>query len=199
MTTQTLIEPRDRLIAAGARLMSERGYTATGVNDICQAAGIKRGSFFHYYPTKRDLALAVLDHFWVLTEERLLRPAFADDVPPLERIRRAFRMCFESQRSQKEDAGCMSGCPFGLLASEMSCQDEVIRARVESIFTDMAGYFSDALRELATTENIRLDADSAGVALVAYLEGALLVAKTNNSPALFARLAELAVPLPVLG
>lgn len=198
MTEQEITAPRDRLIEAGARLMHEKGFTATGVNEICAAAAIKRGSFFHYFPTKRDLALAVLDRQWERAEELVFKPAFATDVPPLDRIKRMFRMSYQFQAARKEEGGCMLGCPFGMMAGEMSAQDEVIRERVERIFAGMASYFTAALSELAEQEQVHIDAPSAGEALAAYLEGALLVAKANNSPAMFARLAELAVPMPVL-
>ena len=191
--------PKDRLIAAAMHLMHSRGYTAVGINEICAEAGVRRGSFFHYFPTKKDIGLAVLDRQWEVTERDLLQPAFAKDAQPLERIRRMFRMCYDYQCAHRGASGQTLGCPFGILAAEMSTQEEAIRRRAQQVFADMAAYFTEALRELAEQEKVYVDAVSAGEALVAYLEGSLLMAKANDDPAMFNRLADLAVPLPVLG
>jgi TetR/AcrR family transcriptional repressor of nem operon len=139
-----------------------------------------------------------LERQWETLEREVLQPAFAKDVPPLERIRRMFRMSYEFQCVRKNETGHMIGCPFGLFAAEMSTQDEAIRQRLQRAFSDIAAYFADTLHEIAETEKIPLNASSAGQGLLAYMQGAMLLAKTNDDPAMFSRLAELAVPLPVL-
>ena len=58
--TDTAIKPpsRDRLLAAAIDVIRKKGYSATRIEDICDAAGVTKGSFFHHFATKDDLALA---------------------------------------------------------------------------------------------------------------------------------------------
>src|SRR5581483_382290 len=98
------------------------------VDDLCAAAGVNKGSFYYFFPAKRQLALAVLDQQWAGAQEHMLDPAFADDVRPLERIRRFFDRACQAQRGS-----VVRGCPFGNLALEMSSLDEVIRDRIAEI------------------------------------------------------------------
>lgn len=54
---------RTRLLDAALRVFRERGYTATTVEDLCRAAGVTKGSFFHHFESKEALALAAIEHW----------------------------------------------------------------------------------------------------------------------------------------
>lgn len=54
-------DAKDRLIAAAMELMYARGYTAVGVQEICDRAGVNKGSFYHFFPSKQALVLAVIE------------------------------------------------------------------------------------------------------------------------------------------
>jgi AcrR family transcriptional regulator len=56
-------ETRSQLLEAALRLFSQNGYDATGVADICQAAGVSKGAFYHHFPTKRALFLVLLQNW----------------------------------------------------------------------------------------------------------------------------------------
>ncbi|MBL8945826.1 MAG: helix-turn-helix transcriptional regulator, partial [Myxococcales bacterium] len=56
-------DARGRLVATAVALFRERGYTAVSVADICDAAGLKKGSFYHFYASKLDLALDAIDEY----------------------------------------------------------------------------------------------------------------------------------------
>ena len=78
-----------RLLDAAMALMAARGSTAVGVQELCQQAGVKKGSFFHFFPSKRTLILAVLDA-WGHHLQALWDKAMTADCPPLERLTRLF-------------------------------------------------------------------------------------------------------------
>ena len=85
----------------------------------------------------------------------------------------------------------MLGCPFGNLALEVSTQDEVIRDRIRAVFDGYCSYFEDALREAAAAGNTPDgDLSQRARALLAYFQGAMLLAKTQNDPSIVHTLAD---------
>ena len=65
-------EVRRRLLAAGLDLVHAHGFAASGVKDITDAAGVPKGSFYAYFPSKEAFAAAILEHYWADIEARLL-------------------------------------------------------------------------------------------------------------------------------
>jgi TetR/AcrR family transcriptional repressor of nem operon len=167
---------RARLIDSAGRLIHASSYAAASVDDVCAAAGVRKGSFYYFFPSKRDLALAAIDDRWARARANILEPSFAPDVPPLERIARFFHRAADNQRGD-----VVQGCPFGNLALEVSTQDDVIRDRVRAVFDGYRSYFEAALREAALGGSIS-DGDVGGLAqaLLACFQGAMLLAKTHN-------------------
>src|SRR2546426_11036438 len=171
--------PRTRLVESAATRIHASNYATASVEDLCADAGVQKGSFYYFFPSKRDLALAAIDDQWANTRATILEPAFASDVEPLQRIARFFRSVAEHQR-----ADVVLGCPFGNLAAELGTQDQVIRDRVREVFGGYQAYFEQALREAAADGCTKLrETDVPGVAqaLLAYFQGALLLAKTHNA------------------
>src|SRR5437868_1482843 len=87
-----LKDARAQLIASAIKLIHARSYGAVSVDDLCAHAGVHKGSFYHFFPSKRDLLLAVLDIQWEQLQQSMLEPAFARDVPPLQRVARFFTL-----------------------------------------------------------------------------------------------------------
>ena len=65
--------------------MHERGYTAVGVSEVCSQAGVKKGSFYHFFPSKLKLALAVIDRHSA-GSQAALEELVSGEAPPLERL-----------------------------------------------------------------------------------------------------------------
>ena len=70
MSNQARNDKRDLILAKGAQVMTRRGYHGTGVLEIVQAAGIPKGSFYHYFASKEDFALQALEHLYQPRLER---------------------------------------------------------------------------------------------------------------------------------
>ena len=193
-------DAKNRIVNSAIELIHARSYADVGVNELCEHAGVKKGSFYHFVPSKRDLALAALDELAHRYRRDLFGPAFANDLPPLERIQRLFEMAYEYHLSMAKAAGRMEGCHFGNLAMELSTQDEAIRQRVQQIFEGAVTLFEQALNDAVASGDLpEIDTTVAAHALEAYLEGVLLLAKTWNDPDLVRRLAPGAAQLVMIG
>jgi TetR/AcrR family transcriptional repressor of nem operon len=182
---------RARLIDSASQVIHERSYATASIDELCAAAGVTKGSFYYFFPSKRDLALAAIDARWAHAQTAILEPAFAPDVEPLERIVRFFHCAAEHQRGP-----VLHGCPFGNLAIEVSTQDTIIRDTVRDVFDGYCRYFEAALHEAAASGAVRTSSvPDAARALLAYFQGALLLAKTHNDATLIDELADRALDL----
>ena len=176
-------DTRQRLLDTAQKLFHARSYEDVGVQEICQEAGVKKGSFYHFFPSKRDLTLAILDESWKRYRETVLAQVFARDLPPLKRIERLLDSQYRHHKAVKDETGQVLGCPYGNLAGEMSTQDEVIRGRLKRIFRDLEAPIEEVLDEaMAAGDLAELDSRATAGAMVAYLEGLTLIAKTWNDP-----------------
>jgi TetR/AcrR family transcriptional repressor of nem operon len=191
-----LNDARERLIASAIELIYARSYGAVSVDDLCAHAGVHKGSFYHFFPSKRDLLLAALDVQWEHAKQTLLEPAFAPDVPPLERLARFVTLFIDPRSADPAGTGCVLGCPFGNLAAEMGAQDPAIRAKVQEVFAGMCAYVEGALREASAVGAITgVDPAVGARALLAYYEGIMLLAKAANDAALIEQLGHTALQI----
>jgi TetR/AcrR family transcriptional repressor of nem operon len=179
------IDTRQRIVDSARELFHASSYADVGVQAICQHAGVQKGSFYHFFPSKRDLTLAVLDDLSVIYRELVMQKAFARDVPPLERVARLPLVIYRMQREMKDEQGHMLGCPFGNLSLELSTQDEVVRRRLAQVFEAMTAPIQEALQEALDRGEVEdMDPGDTAQAMLAYLEGVMLTAKTRNDPEL---------------
>ena len=182
-------ETRERLIESAINLVLTSGYHAIGVKEICQHAHVQKGSFYHFFPSKRDLVSEALDRQWARHTQLLLDPVFNETIPPLDRIVKMFEVFSAHQVHLQKSYGRVFGCPFGSLAQELSTLDEPLRDKLTFIFQSWAGYIEGALAEavaldyLPITTPISENAQS----VLSYLEGLMLMAKTLNDPYLIQR------------
>jgi TetR/AcrR family transcriptional repressor of nem operon len=189
-------DARERLVAAAMELIYARGYQGVGIDELCQRAGVRKGSFYYFFRSKRDLALAALDRRWELAKEHIVAPILGSDAPPLERIRRFFDATAAASTQEKSRTGECGGCAFGNLAAEMSSHDARIRQRVRKVFDGIASYVEKTLEEAVRRGDLEgIEPRANARALVAYMEGLLLLARTYNDPTILRRLGEKAVDL----
>lgn len=79
-------EARARLIEAARRLVRHKGFAATSVDDLCAAAGVTKGAFFHHFPSKDALGVALIDD-WTETTGAMFAAHPYNSLPdPLDRV-----------------------------------------------------------------------------------------------------------------
>ncbi|AHE97139.1 TetR/AcrR family transcriptional regulator [Thioalkalivibrio paradoxus] len=182
-------ETRQRIVDSACDLIHRRSYTAVGVAEICAQARTRKGSFYHFFPSKQDLSLAVIDELRRILDEQVLSPSFGRDLPPLRRLERFVDHLCGFQQGAMAAMGRMPGCPFGNLALELATTDEVIRRRLEVVFAAIRARFEHVIEDaVAIGETGPVDVRATAEAMLAYMEGMLMLAKTANDPAVIRRL-----------
>jgi TetR/AcrR family transcriptional repressor of nem operon len=177
------VDTQQRILDSARELIHSRSYADVGVAAICEHAGVKKGSFYHFFPSKRDLTLAVLDSYYLEMQHNLLDNAFSPRFPPLQRLERFAQLLYAVQKSSVASTGHLFGCPFGNLAVELSTQDEAIRLKVVEIFSRLRADFRHILDEAVENGDLEgIDTDATAAALLAYFEGVMMMAKTQNDP-----------------
>lgn len=182
-------DTQQRILDAARELIYARSYADVGVAEICESAGVQKGSFYHFFPSKRDLTLAVLDAHYVSFKEHMLDRAFATDVAPLARLERFAKLVYEFQKQVAQDAGRVLGCPVGNLANEMASHDEPIRERIDQIFQKTQAHVGQVLKEMSKAGELPgVNIGATAQAMFAYFEGVMMMAKTQNDPEVLRKL-----------
>ncbi len=170
-------------------------YGAVTIEAICQRARVKKGSFYHFFDSKSDLAASAINAWW---DERRARieELFRPEVPPVERIWKYLEFVAQSQIQAYEESGQILGCPIFTLGSEICTQDERLRFLIQEILGSAVRYFEDAIREGQASDEIQgTDAPLKARLLLAFYEGTLTRARIENNPKLVRSLSSDALEL----
>src|SRR5215813_5657828 len=79
-------DARTRLLDAAMQVIREQGYSATTVDDICRAAGVTKGAFFHHFKSKEDLGVAAAEHFAQMADRLFGAAPYHKLADPLDRF-----------------------------------------------------------------------------------------------------------------
>jgi len=178
-----------RILEAARDLIYASSYADVGVQAICEKAKVKKGSFYHFFPSKQELTLAVIDNYYEGFKDSIIREAFNPALTPSERFSKLFELSIARQQSLYDQTGHVLGCPFGNLATEMATSDEIIRCKIDGLFTRLQVMIRETLQEAIDRNEMEdLDVDATAEAMFAYFEGLMLIAKTKNDPGVLRKL-----------
>ena len=177
-------EAKEKLISSAIDLIGQRSYSSVGVQELCKHAGVKKGSFYHFFESKKELTIISLDVMWKYYKENLLIPLVESDLSMEEKFNSLLDKSYEMSINSKECNGCLTGCPFGNLALELSTQDEDIRLKIEEIFQDWINCFDNLIKKSVERGELPVDVNSYATAqsIIAYMEGLALMGKAFNDP-----------------
>lgn len=172
---------KDKLIETAIDLIWREGYNAISVDEICHQAGVQKGSFYHYFPSKAHLALATMDSCMEDMKEEYDN-IFSTDRPPLERFSLMVQHIIDQQRGISQELGHVCGCPFATLGSELAAQDAEIGNKINDICAKKSRYYENALSDMAKqgivpkNTDVKLKANE----IFAFIIGQLLMARIKN-------------------
>lgn len=169
---------RNKILEVGSRIIHQKGFNNTGIQEILNEAGVPKGSFYFYFKSKEDFGLALIDEFDSLVIGHLASILAIDSLSPLDRLKSFFsffRILFQSEN-------CTRGCPIGNLSQELSDINENIRKRLDESFNNMGSLIETCLNE--AKEKGELQNDTPVPELAAYIinswEGTLLRMKVSR-------------------
>ncbi len=174
---------REKLLDAGLKVLIEKGFNGSGVQDITDAAGVPKGSFYNHFDSKEALGAEVVERYG---RDNPRRATFAEkSLPAMQRLRKHFERLNESFT----DARFGRGCLLGNFSAELAGQSQLIRGRLAELYlawsTDIATVIAEAQADGAIASKTPA-ADLAAFLLDAY-EGALLRARVEKSGRVFDR------------
>jgi TetR/AcrR family transcriptional regulator, transcriptional repressor for nem operon len=173
---------------AAHELIWSYSYGAVTIEAICERAQVKKGSFYYFFDSKVDLAVAAINA-WYDERRRTMEAILPAGTPPLERLGRYLDLVVENQMKVYRESGQVLGCPIFTLASEISTQDDRLRTLVQEILNMGARFFESIVREALAAGDI----ESTSPALKArqlwgFYEGTLTRARIENDPELLRHL-----------
>jgi len=173
-------DAKERLMKAVLELLWTNSYGSTTIDQICDKASVKKGSFYYFFESKADVAVAALDTEFQKNRVEL-DAIFSATVPPLDRIRNYFDFCYRLQAKMKSQCGCVLGCPLFTLGSEVSTQEAKLRKKIEEILEYKGKYLTSAIREAHDAGLLHAPDPAAKARIVrAYMEGLLTQARIQN-------------------
>lgn len=193
-------DANERLMDAALDLIWEESYGAVTIDDICKRADVKKGSFYYFFDSKSDLAVAALERMWVQESKPKMDSIFSPSVEPLTRLKNYLESMYEFQAEIKRKHGKTLGCPVMSVGSETcTCTEEsAIGAKIRELFTRKRRYYESAIRDALAEGSIEPgDPAEKATALAGLIEGILTQARILNNPEILRSLPELA--LRILG
>jgi TetR/AcrR family transcriptional regulator, transcriptional repressor for nem operon len=169
---------RDRLLEAGVQTFCKSGFNGCSVQDITEAAGVPKGSFYNHFESKEALGAAALRHYWADKADHWLQVLNQPGQSPRARL----RMYFEQVTGEIAEIGFTCGCLIGNMAAELSDHSPVIAAQLSAIFVCWSRRVGACIREAQAAGEIKSDADPdllAAFVLNAW-EGAVLRARIEK-------------------
>lgn len=169
---------RDRLLEQGLLLFAQQGFHATGVQEIADASGVPKGSFYNYFDSKEQFAAEVLSRYQeeqcAELEALLTRGAGS----PRERLRTLFDRWVGGMCESRFSGSCLAG----RLAQELAGEVPEIRPPLERVFCCMRGYVAECVREARQAGELAegLPAEDLAEFLLNSWQGALQRAKASG-------------------
>jgi TetR/AcrR family transcriptional repressor of nem operon len=180
MTVATHHDSKSKLLDAAMQVIRAKGYAATTVEDICSQAGVTKGSFFHHFKSKDDLAISATSHWEAVTEAFFAGAPYHKPVDPLDRLLGYVKFRGAILTGELPDYTCL----LGTLVQETYATHPEIRAACER---GMSRHIVELTRDLEAAKKLyapkaRWSAVSVGYFIQSVLQGSFVFAKAKQSP-----------------
>lgn len=175
-------DTRQTLIRAGIAILTEQGFTASGIDGILKAAGVPKGSFYYYFPSKAAFGQAIVAGYGDDFAVRLARCLTQSDLTPLARL----QVFIEQSAAGMAKYDFRRGCLVGNLGQEIAVLPAGYRQQLSAILHDWQRQVADCLRLAQAAGEVHSQADCAALAKFFWIgwKGAVMRARLagNRQP-----------------
>jgi TetR/AcrR family transcriptional repressor of nem operon len=180
MNANIRLDKRELILAKGAEVMTRRGYHGAGVQEIVQAAGVPKGSFYHYFASKEDFAQQALQAVYGPRLQRYAEALSNPALTPRERILGYYAELVEHfARQEKREYHCF----IGSLSFEMAELSPLLGAQVDAILQRSADILQHCLEQAQVAGELALDEECGNLAsfIASAWQGALTRLKVSSN------------------
>lgn len=171
------IQAREKLLHAALGVIRAQGYAATSVEDLCRAAGVTKGAFFHHFPSKEALGVAALESFGAMAESLFASAPFQAEADPLRRLLGYITFRRAIIAGEFAEFTCLAGT----MVQESYASSPAIRAAAEAtILGHAATLEADIAAAMAAHEVTGFTPASLARHTQAVLQGAFILAKATG-------------------
>ena len=177
-------ESKAALLDAALSVFRIKGYTATRVEDICEAAELTKGSFFHHFKSKEDLAIAAAEHWINVTSSTFLGAQYRTLPDPLDRL----LAYIDFRKTLLKGTLAEFTCFAGTMIQEVYETHPAVRDACETSITGHAATLEEDIEEAMRLYRVDSSISAASLALYtqAVIQGAFILAKAKQGPAVAA-------------
>jgi TetR/AcrR family transcriptional repressor of nem operon len=176
--TETRHESKTKLLDAALHEIRAKGYSATRVEDICETAGLTKGSFFHHFDSKEALALAAAD-YWIEGTGALFAAApYQNHADPLDRLLAYVDFRKSLLMGDLPDFTCL----IGTMVQEVYDTHPALREACDRSISGHAATLVPDIEEAMRQRGIQADwtAESLALYMQATIQGAFILAKAKH-------------------
>ena len=183
-------DSRTALLHAARDLIFTRSFEHVGTAEICERAGVRKGSLYHFFSSKEALVLTMLEDLMDDFERQVLVPGLGEPGSIRERIDAFVRAIHAFEATVHRESGHLPGCPFGNLIVETGTYSPGLRQAIKRHLDRIEGHFEHCLREAVDRGELAPDTDARAGAerWLALMEGILVMAKVDQDPDTILRL-----------
>lgn len=170
---------RTKLLNAALAVIRAKGYSATSIDELCAAAGVSKGAFFHSFPSKEALAVQAAQHWSDMTGGLFADAAYHAHADPLDRVMGYLDLRAAMLDGPVEEFTCL----VGTMVQEAFGSSDQIRAACEASITGHAQKLEADLSEAIASRGVAgVTAHSLALHTQAVLQGAFIIAKATGGP-----------------
>jgi TetR/AcrR family transcriptional repressor of nem operon len=169
-----------KILDAALHVIRAKGYAATTIDDICLAAGLTKGSFFHHFKGKEELALAAAAHFAAMAEGLFAAAPYRALADPLDRVIGYVKFRRAILQGDLPEFTCL----LGTMVQESYATHPAIRKACDRYMSEHAAEVAKDIAEAKRryAPRARWTAESLALFTQAVIQGAFILAKARHGP-----------------